>query len=126
MFPIFIYDLCMQFPFGYLHSSAVTSYKDALALSHMQFCTFFSKFQSQVGKILITAININGPGLVHSNGAGLSRPGPGTDFLCDHDTLIIFRQSPHQKNAPKLFIRCPATRLSQFSIFTHLDIYPLI
>ena len=37
MFPIFIYALCMQFSLGYLHSSAVTSYKDALALSHMQF-----------------------------------------------------------------------------------------
>ena len=52
----------------------------------------FAKFQSQVGKILITAININGPGLApHSDAAARSRHKP--DFLCDHDTLIIFRQS---------------------------------
>ena len=48
----------------------------------------FAKFQSQVGKILITAININGPGLAHSDAAARSRHGP--DFLCDHDTLNTF------------------------------------
>ena len=32
----------------------------------------FAKFQSQVGKILITAININRPGLAPSIGASLS------------------------------------------------------
>ena len=62
MFPIFIYALCMQFSFGYLHSSAVTSYKDALlgVVPHAVL-NIFAKFSSQVGKILITAININGP-----------------------------------------------------------------
>ena len=49
-----------QFPFGYLHSSVVTSYKagrlDVVPHAVLQ---IFCQFQSRVGKILIMAININ-------------------------------------------------------------------
>ena len=116
-----------QFPFGYLHSSVVTSYKagrlDVVPHAVLQ---IFCQFQSRVGKILIMAININVVSVSQLTRQGWARSGwmlhslSSPDFLCrawsDHDTLSIFTAP---KNAQHAYIHQSALKsLINDSCFT--------
>ena len=71
------------------------------AWSHMQFCTLFAEFQSQVGKILILAINIPprlaGRRMLAAGGAAALRLGlrRGPDFLTCHVTRVASAAATH-------------------------------
>ena len=71
------------------------------AWSHMQFCTLFAEFQSQVGKILILAINIPprlaGRRMLAAAGAAALRLGlrRGPDFLTCHVTRVASAAGTH-------------------------------